>query len=71
MGVSSTSSGQVMGSIAGFVLLYTTLAVFDVFLMRKMVKAGPEGLKLWPLPDAQLAHDTHSDAAAAKEDRHV
>ena len=68
MGVSSTSAGQVTGSLAGFVLLYTTLAVFDVFLMRRMVKAGPEGLKLWPLPEAQQAHETH---ATAKENGHV
>ena len=49
-------------------MLYTTLAVFDVFLMRRMVKAGPEGLKLWPLPEAQQAHETH---ATAKENGHV
>lgn len=69
LGVSSTSSAQVTGSLIGFVVLYTTLAVFDVFLMRRMAKAGPEGLKLWPLPDAQQAHDTH--AATAKENGHV
>ena len=68
LGVSSTSSAQVTGSLIGFVLLYTTLAVFDVFLMRRMVKAGPEGLRLWPLPDAQQAHETH---ATAKENGHV
>ena len=68
LGVSSTSSAQVTGSLIGFVLLYTTLAVFDVFLMRRMVKAGPEGLKLWPLPEAQQAHETH---ATAKENGHV
>ena len=68
LGVSSTSRAQVTGSLIGFVLLYTTLAVFDVFLMRRMVKAGPEGLRLWPLPDAQQAHETH---ATAKENGHV
>ena len=68
LGVSSTSSAQVTGSLIGFVVLYTTLAVFDVFLMRRMVKAGPEGLKLWPLPEAQQAHETH---ATAKENGHV
>jgi cytochrome d ubiquinol oxidase subunit I len=71
MGVSSTSAGQVTGSLAGFVLLYTTLAVFDVYLMRRMAKAGPDGLKLWPLPDAQLAHETPAPSAEAKENGHV
>lgn len=71
MGVSSTSSGQVMGSLIGFVVLYTALLVVDVVLMRKMVLAGPDGLKLWPLPDAQLAHDTHSNVATGKENAHV
>ena len=71
LGVSSTSGAQVTGSLVGFALLYTTLALFDVFLMRKMVKAGPEGLKLWPLPDAQHAQDTHAPSADAKEPGHV
>ena len=71
LGVSSTSSAQVTGSLVGFVVLYTTLAVFDVFLMRKMVKRGPEGLRLWPLPDAQHAHDTHAPSADAKEPGHA
>ena len=72
LAVSSTSTGQVTGSLIGFVVLYTTLAVFDVFLMRKMVKAGPEGLQLWPLPTAQQAHQTDAEIApTAKEVSHV
>jgi cytochrome d ubiquinol oxidase subunit I len=71
LGVSSTSSTQVTGSLIGFVTLYTTLAIFDVFLMRRMVKAGPEGLRLWPLADVQHAHDTHAPSADAKEPGHV
>ena len=71
LGVSSTSSAQVTGSLVGFVVLYTSLLVVDIFLMRRMVKAGPEGLKLWPLPDAQLAHDTHASAGDVKETGHV
>jgi len=66
LGVSSTSSAQVTGSLIGFVVLYTTLAVFDVYLMRKMAKAGPEGLGLWPLPQVQQAHQTEpADAGSA------
>ncbi len=71
LGVSSTSSAQVTGSLVGFVVLYTSLLAVDIFLMRRMVKAGPEGLKLWPLPDAQLAHDTHASAGDVKETGHV
>ena len=71
LGVSSTSSAQVTGSLVGFVVLYTSLLVVDIFLMRRMVKAGPEGLKLWPLPDAQLAHDTHASGGDAKETGYV
>lgn len=72
LGVSSTSAAQVTGSLIGFVALYTTLAVFDVFLMRKMAKAGPEGLKLWPLPQKQMAHETDTAASSqTKENGHV
>ncbi|TCT21886.1 cytochrome ubiquinol oxidase subunit I [Thermomonas haemolytica] len=76
LGVSSTSAAQVTGSLVGFVVLYTTLAVFDVFLMRKMAKAGPEGLKLWPLPQARMAHETEAAAPSqnnpqTKENGHV
>ena len=76
LGVSSTSAAQVTGSLIGFVVLYTTLAVFDVFLMRKMAKAGPEGLKLWPLPQARMAHETEAAAPSqnnpqTKENGHV
>src|SRR5690606_29331579 len=49
LGVSSTSAGQVTASLVGFVVLYTGLAVFDVMLMRRAIKAGPDGLAFWPL----------------------
>ena len=42
LGVSSVSSGQVMFSLIGFVLFYSTLAVVDVFLMLRVVRQGPE-----------------------------
>jgi cytochrome bd ubiquinol oxidase subunit I len=42
-GVSSAiSSGQVIFSLAGFTLLYGTLAVVDVLLLMKYAKKGPE-----------------------------
>lgn len=42
LGVSSTSSGQVMFSLIGFVLFYTILLIVDLYLMRKYIKIGPE-----------------------------
>ncbi len=42
LGVSSTSAGQVMFSLAGFVLFYTVLLIVDLYLMRKYIKIGPE-----------------------------
>jgi cytochrome d ubiquinol oxidase subunit I len=69
LGVSSTSSAQVTGSLIGFVVLYTALAVVDVYLMRKMIKSGPEGLRLWPLPAAPATHDV--PATDGQENRHV
>ena len=53
LGVSSTSPGQVTASLVGFVVLYTGLAVFDVMLMRRTIKAGPDGLGYWPVATAR------------------
>jgi cytochrome d ubiquinol oxidase subunit I len=44
LGVSSTSAGNVMLSLGGFVVFYTTLLVVDIYLMRRMIRQGPEGL---------------------------
>ncbi|MEO5596727.1 MAG: cytochrome ubiquinol oxidase subunit I [Lysobacteraceae bacterium] len=50
LGVSSTSAGQVGLSLAGFVILYTGLAVVDVMLMLRTIRGGPDGLGFWPKP---------------------
>jgi len=42
LGTSAVSSGQVMTSIAGFVIFYSILAVVELFLMAKYIKLGPE-----------------------------
>ncbi len=42
MGVSSVSKGSVIMSLAGFILLYTTLLIVDIYLMMKYIKLGPE-----------------------------
>jgi len=44
MGTSSVSSSQVLTSIAGFVIFYTTLAVVEVYLMIKYIRLGPDNL---------------------------
>ncbi|SKC73263.1 cytochrome ubiquinol oxidase subunit I [Pseudoxanthomonas indica] len=35
---------QILISLAGFVIVYTTLAIIDVWLMRKVIVKGPEGM---------------------------
>lgn len=42
LSVSSTSAGQVLFSLSGFVLFYTILLIVDLYLMRKYIKIGPE-----------------------------
>lgn len=44
MGASSVSSTQVITSISGFVLFYTTLAIVELYLMVKYIRRGPDGL---------------------------
>ncbi len=41
LGVSSVSLGTVIGSLIGFVIFYSTLAVIDVALMVRAIRAGP------------------------------
>ena len=43
LGVSSTHPGNVLFSLLGFVLFYSTLLVVDLFLMLKYIGLGPEG----------------------------
>lgn len=45
MGASSLSAGQVMTSISGFVLFYSTLAVVELYLMVKYIRLGPDGMQ--------------------------
>ncbi|KGP63508.1 cytochrome d terminal oxidase subunit 1 [Legionella norrlandica] len=44
MGASSLTSGQVLTSIAGFVLFYTLLAIVELYLMVKYIRLGPDGM---------------------------
>ena len=43
LSASSIGIGSVALSLAGFVLLYSTLAVVEIYLMVKYIKLGPEG----------------------------
>jgi cytochrome d ubiquinol oxidase subunit I len=51
LGVSSVTSGQVLGSLIGFVVFYTLLAVADVALMIKYIRLGPAAA-----PESRVAH---------------
>ncbi|MGA9855692.1 MAG: cytochrome ubiquinol oxidase subunit I [Gammaproteobacteria bacterium] len=42
LGVSSVSGGQVLGSLIGFLLFYSILAVVDIYLMLRYARQGPE-----------------------------
>jgi cytochrome d ubiquinol oxidase subunit I len=68
LGVSSTSAGQVTGSLLGFVVLYTGLAVFDVMLMRRTILAGPDGLSMWPLPHRRTPSERGPSDARRRPD---
>jgi cytochrome d ubiquinol oxidase subunit I len=45
MGVSSLVPGQVLTSIAGFVIFYTILAIVELYLMVKYIRLGPDGMQ--------------------------
>jgi len=47
LGVSRAPAGDVMASLAGFVLFYSALAVVEIYLMVRSVRRGPDGLGLW------------------------
>jgi cytochrome d ubiquinol oxidase subunit I len=51
LGVSSTAAGNVLFSLLGFVLFYSTLLVADIYLLIKYIRLGPDqtlGHKLEP-----------------------
>jgi cytochrome d ubiquinol oxidase subunit I len=43
LGVSSTAAGNVLFSLLGFALFYSSLLVADVYLMVKYIRLGPDG----------------------------
>ncbi|MCX7117797.1 MAG: cytochrome ubiquinol oxidase subunit I [Legionellales bacterium] len=43
LGASSVDASQVLTSLIGFVIFYTTLAIVEVYLMLKYIRLGPDG----------------------------
>jgi len=41
LGVSTVSFGSIIGSLVGFVLFYSALAIVDVALMVRAIRHGP------------------------------
>ena len=57
LGVSPTPLYNVALSLIGFAVLYSTLAVVDIYLMRRVIVRGPDRLGFWPpgQPEAAAA----------------
>ena len=43
LGVSSTAPGNVLFSLLGFLVFYSTLLIADIYLMVKYIRLGPDG----------------------------
>lgn len=43
LGVSTVGAGKVLASLLGFVVLYSSLAVADVYLIARVIRQGPGG----------------------------
>lgn len=44
LGASPTATGNVIGSLIGFVVFYSALAAVDVYLMVRLIRTGPDTL---------------------------
>lgn len=61
LGVSSIGLSDIIITLAGFMVLYTVLAVIEIKLMVKYIRRGPEaeagegGGQVLPLPDDRPA----------------
>ena len=49
LGVSSTHTGNVVFSLIGFVVFYSTLLIVDLYLMIKYIRLGPDGALGYPV----------------------
>jgi len=48
LGVSLVPASSVWLSLGGFGVLYSALALIDIYLLVRMIRRGPEGLGYWP-----------------------
>ena len=64
LAASSVPAANVWLSLSGFVVFYSALAVVDVFLLRRMIRRGPDGLGFWPPLPAESPEPREPAAAA-------
>ncbi|HEY3730414.1 MAG TPA: cytochrome ubiquinol oxidase subunit I [Steroidobacteraceae bacterium] len=48
LGVSTRPASNVIASLTGFIVFYSALAVVEIYLMRRMIRLGPDRLGYWP-----------------------
>jgi len=53
LGVSSISLSDIIISLVGFVVFYSSLAVVEVYLMLKYIRLGPDGTDLVSVAEVQ------------------
>jgi cytochrome bd ubiquinol oxidase subunit I len=63
LGASPVPASEVWLSLSGFVVFYSALAVIDVFLLRRTIRRGPDGLGFWP-PEPEHREPAAADAGA-------
>ena len=62
LGVSAIPASNVLFSLTGFVVFYSTLAAVDVYLMVRTVRRGPDGFGIWPPSGISVAEATGGKA---------
>jgi cytochrome d ubiquinol oxidase subunit I len=65
LGASPVPAAEVWLSLSGFMVFYSALAVVDVFLLRRMIRRGPDGLGFWPPAPSESPEPREPAAAAA------
>lgn len=69
-GSPAVSSAMVVTTLVGFALLYGILLVVELFLLRRYVMAGPEGVMPHaPQPDPEPDGDGDGDDAPPTDDQ--
>jgi cytochrome bd ubiquinol oxidase subunit I len=65
LGASPVPATEVWLSLSGFVVFYSALAVVDVFLLRRTIRRGPDGLGFWPPAPPESPEPPEPAAAGA------